>query len=120
MAIPISPSLLEPQGSEALAASVEWMTGTLLGSLAIGLCVIAVATVGLMMLSGRIAIREAARVVLGCFVLLGAPVIANAFSGAWQAEQSIIIPPSLPPEPARKPLPQSTYDPYAGASLRQD
>lgn len=116
----IHPSLFDPPGSAVLAGAIDWMTGTLLGSLAIGLCIIAVGTVGLMLLSGRIVIREAARVVLGCFILLGAPVIASAFNGAWQGEPQISASPLSSAAPAREPLPQSTYDPYAGASLRQD
>ena len=43
------------------------------------LCVLAVAFVGMLMLTGRLALREGLRVALGCFILLGAPAIASAF-----------------------------------------
>ncbi|MEE4537324.1 MAG: TrbC/VirB2 family protein [Erythrobacter sp.] len=60
-------------------SSAWWLTDTLLGDLAIGLCVIAVAVVGLLMMGGRLPLRLGAKVALGCFVLLGAPVIASGF-----------------------------------------
>ncbi len=71
--------VLEQSGSNALGNAANWITGTLLGSAAITLCVLAIAFVGLMMLTGRLPVREGLRVVLGCFVLLGAPVIAAGF-----------------------------------------
>ncbi|MXP45959.1 type VI secretion protein [Altererythrobacter luteolus] len=77
-----SVSLFETDGSQPIGAAIDWITGTALGSLAIGLCVIAVAIVGLLLMTGRLAVRDALRVVLGCFILLGAPVIAGAFISA--------------------------------------
>ena len=59
-----------------LAAAAEWITGSLLGTAATILCVLAVAFVGLMLMSGRLAVRDGLRVVIGCFVLLGAASIA--------------------------------------------
>lgn len=104
-------------------SSVDWISGTLLGSVAIGICVLAVAMIGLMMLTGRLPVRYGLRVVLGCFVLLGAPVIAGAFSTGWSslAEPApvIITPEQIEPDP-RADLPPAQYDPYAGASLRSD
>ncbi|MXO90891.1 TrbC/VirB2 family protein [Pontixanthobacter aquaemixtae] len=76
-----SASLFEPAGGNALQNAIDWITGTLLGSIAIGLCVLGVAYVGLLLLTGRLAVREGLRVVLGCFLLLGAPVIAAAMMG---------------------------------------
>ena len=76
---------LTPVGSEsALAASIAWINGLLLGSLATGLCVLGVSLVGFLMLMGQIPIRHGMRVILGCFVLLGAPVIAAGLAGAWR------------------------------------
>lgn len=111
-----------PQSESALVASVDWLNGLVLGSLAAGLCVIAVAVVGLMMLGGRLPVREGMRVILGCFILLSAPVIAAGFMGVWQS--SVSRPLSKPflvekAEPRETP-PPANYDPYAGASLRRD
>ncbi|MFL0357747.1 TrbC/VirB2 family protein [Erythrobacter sp. GH1-10] len=78
MAAPIQSSLLEPVGSAAIGSSVDWMSALMFGSLAFALCVIAVAFVGMLMLTGRFAVREGMRVTLGCFILLGAPAVATA------------------------------------------
>lgn len=94
----------------------------MLGSVAVGLCTIAVAVVGLMMFEGRVPLRHGARVIIGCFVIFGAPVIAAGLMGAWQGETETIPPPDLAPDPAseRAELPPANFDPYAGASLRRD
>lgn len=68
-------SLADPQGSGVIVAAVRWLQGTLLGTLATVVAVIAVATVGLLMLTGRINWRYGATVILGCFILFGAASI---------------------------------------------
>jgi len=65
----------DPQGSSVLIGAVNWLQGTLLGTLATTVAVIAVAAVGFMMLTGRINWRHGAVVILGCFVLFGAASI---------------------------------------------
>ena len=42
---------------------------------------LAVAFVGLMLMTGRLAVRDGLRVAVGCFVLLGAPLIASGLRG---------------------------------------
>lgn len=118
----VAPSLFDAPLSPVLQAGSDWIGGTLFGSLAVGLCVIAVAIVGLMLMSGRTAVREGARVVLGCFVLLGAPVIAAELRGfAAEAEPSPTVEASTTRASLPTPvLPPSNYDPYAGASLKSD
>ncbi|MDN3644629.1 TrbC/VirB2 family protein [Pontixanthobacter aestiaquae] len=117
-----SASLFEPSGTNALQNAVDWLTGTLLGSVAIGLCVLAVAYVGLMLLSGRLAVREGLRVVLGCFLLLGAPTIAAALMGLRSSEPVQLPVAQIENEELgpREELPQSDYNPYGGASVRDD
>lgn len=66
---------VDPQGSGAIIGAVNWLQGTLLGTVATVAAVIAVAVVGLMMLTGRINWRHGAVVILGCFVLFGAASI---------------------------------------------
>ena len=68
-------SLADPQGSGVIVAAVRWLEGTLLGTIATVVAVIAVATVGLLMLTGRINWRYGATVILGCFILFGAASI---------------------------------------------
>lgn len=73
---------------QPIANSIDWITGTLLGDVAGGLCVLAVAFVGFSMLTGRLSIRRGAMVLLGCFVLLGAPIMANGLLTLWAPEAS--------------------------------
>ncbi|HWT13509.1 MAG TPA: TrbC/VirB2 family protein [Allosphingosinicella sp.] len=68
-------TLADPAGSGVLVAAVRWLEGTLLGTIATVVAVIAVATVGLLMLTGRINWRYGATVILGCFILFGAASI---------------------------------------------
>lgn len=65
----------DPAGSGVFISAVNWLQGTLLGTVATVAAVIAVATVGFMMLTGRINWRHGATVILGCFVLFGAASI---------------------------------------------
>lgn len=74
-------SLFEPSGRNALGDSAGWIADTMLGSVATGLCVLAVAFVGVMMLTGRLDWRQGIRVILGCFIIFGAPVIAAGLMG---------------------------------------
>lgn len=118
----IASSLFEAPPNAVLPTASAWVADTLLGGLATGLCVLAVAFVGLMLMTGRLAIRDSLRVAVGCFVLLGAPPIASGLRGI--ADQA--TGPTSPAEvlmgtsPASAPLPPANYDPYAGASLRRD
>jgi type IV secretion system protein VirB2 len=73
----------DPQGSGVLVSAVGWLQGTLLGTVATVVAVIAVATVGFMMLTGRINWRYGATVILGCFILFGASsIVAGIHSTA--------------------------------------
>jgi type IV secretion system protein VirB2 len=65
----------DPQGSGVIVSAVRWLQGTLLGTVATVVAVIAVASVGFMMLTGRINWRYGATVILGCFILFGAASI---------------------------------------------
>jgi type IV secretion system protein VirB2 len=68
-------SFNDPAGSGVIVSAVRWLEGTLLGTIATVVAVIAVATVGLLMLTGRINWRYGATVILGCFILFGAASI---------------------------------------------
>src|ERR1700740_952259 len=65
----------DPRGSSPIVGAVHWLEGTLLGTVATVVAVIAVAAVGFMMLTGRINWRYGATVILGCFILFGAASI---------------------------------------------
>ena len=76
-------SLQDPAGSGPLTAAMHWLEGTLLGTVATVVAVIAVASVGFMMLTGRLNWRFGATVILGCFILFGAAsIVAGIHSTA--------------------------------------
>jgi type IV secretion system protein VirB2 len=64
-----------PAGSGPILAALQWVQGTLLGNLATTAAVIAIAVVGLMMLSGRIEWRRGLTVIIGAFIVFGAAAI---------------------------------------------
>lgn len=84
--LPASTSALaqsyDPQGSGVFVNAVNWLQGTLLGTVATVAAVIAVASVGFMMLTGRINWRHGAVVILGCFILFGAASIVAGIQSA--------------------------------------
>lgn len=123
MALAVQQSLFEAGVGTPMVESARWIEGVMVGEIALGVCVIAVAFIGALMLTGRLALRESARIVVGCFVLLSAPVIAAGFGQGGSA----LIEASAPSQPItiqienpRPDLPPANYDPYAGASLRDD
>lgn len=75
----------DPAGSGAIVGAVQWVQGTLTGTVATTLAVIAVAFVGLMMLTGRMNWRHGAAVIIGCFVLFGAASIVAGIQSTAQA-----------------------------------
>ncbi len=112
-------ALSTPLGGSALIDAAQWVQGTLLGTLATAVAVIAVAFIGFGMLSGRIDVRRALLVIAGCFVVFGAPLIAAGLLGMGDSDPALIAaapPPAAPPLPPPAPSPQP-YDPYAGASV---
>lgn len=116
-------SLTDPPADSPIIDGVAWVQGTALGTTATAIAVLAVAAIGLLMLSGRLELRSGITVVIGCFILFGAAGIAAALTGAVGANN----PPSPTAEPSPDPLsnqirsapPPATYDPYAGASVPQ-
>jgi type IV secretion system protein VirB2 len=72
----------DPTGSGVIVGAVRWLEGTLLGTVATVVAVIAVAVVGFMMLTGRINWRYGATVILGCFILFGAASIVAGIQSA--------------------------------------
>lgn len=67
----------DPQGAGPILNAVGWLQGTLLGTVATVVAVIAVAAVGFMMLTGRMNWRYGATVILGCFIVFGAATIVG-------------------------------------------
>lgn len=118
----VQQSLFDAEGGTPMLESARWIERVLLGEIALGVCVIAVAIIGALMLAGRLPLLDGARIVIGCFVLLGAPVIAAAFvddRGELNVASTPPPPITVPIESTRPDLPPANFDPYAGASLRE-
>jgi type IV secretion system protein VirB2 len=78
-------SYSDPTGSGPIVGALHWLQGTLLGTVATVVAVIAVATIGFMMLTGRLNWRYGATVIVGCFVLFGAASIVGGIRTAAAA-----------------------------------
>jgi len=114
-------SLSDQPPASAIAAAADWMSGLLFGPLATAIAVIAIAWVGLAMLSGRVDIRRGASVLLGCFLLFGAKGIADGLLNSASYEVSPSVAAVTAPPQYLRPLPQNgnanAFDPYAGAAV---
>jgi len=114
-----------PESPNVFASAVDWLSATILGSLASTIAVLAVASIGFLLLAGRVDVRRAMQVVLGCFILFGASTIADGIVGVVNGpgELRVAEAPLSPPTPVYPPtVPSaqgtpSAFDPYAGAAL---
>lgn len=114
--------LADPPGSSVLGAAVAWLQAALLGTVATALAVLAVAAIGFMMLTGRVNVRPALTVVLGCFILFGAArIVAGLRASVGAGDKAAdVAGPAAPPAPAAAtPVAASPplADPHAGASV---
>ncbi len=122
MTYALASSLADPPNQSVLLAAVGWTQGTLLGTLATVIATIAIASIGVAMLWGRIDLRRGFSVLVGCFILFGAAAIAQGLrdaAGAIGSDTSMtpIVIASAPPMVSRPPSPPAARDPYAGAAV---
>ena len=122
MALAVQQSLFEADGGTPMVDSARWIEGVMLGEIALGLCVIVVAFIGSLMLTGRMPLREGMRVVVGSFLLLGAPVIAKGMLGpaVYSSPMHSLDLQAGEQTSPRPELPRISYNPYAQASVRDD
>jgi len=110
-----------PYNRDGMISAASWLQHLLLGSMATAIAVLAVAAIGAMMLTGRVDLRRVAAVILGCFLLFGAPVIAaglyTMLSGVAGGTAAQAPPPA--PKPPSAPASTTPFDPYAGAAVPQ-
>ena len=67
-------------GGNPLVDALVWMQNILLGPIATSLAVMAVAGVGFMMLTGRMNWRYGGTVIVGVFIIFGAPRLVNSIA----------------------------------------
>jgi type IV secretory pathway VirB2 component (pilin) len=117
-------SLADPPESSVVLPAAQWIEGIFLGNIAIAVAIVAVASIGFAMLTGRVDVRRGGTIILGCFILFGASAIANGLRNAAQNSESLYsettaIPPPVFVRPAKTDAANPGYDPYAGASVPQ-
>ena len=98
----------------------QWVADLLTGRLATVVAVIVVASAGLLLMQGRLRLRDSLRIALGCFILFGASGIAKELLGvtlsgrmAPRADASSAV------SVIKFPPPSTSPDPFAGAALPQ-
>ncbi len=80
------------QSGSSILAAIEWIELLITGRFATTIAVIAIAYIGLRMLLGQMPVRSAARILIGCFILFGAPTIARGLIGGLRgAEQKWVV-----------------------------
>lgn len=112
-------------GSSTIGTAIDWLQNALTGSIATSIAIIAIAAIGFLMLSGRVDVRGAVRVVIGCFIIFGASLIATGIRDALVggvpndgADYAAVPQPYYPPaSPGNPGSADEAYDPYAGAAL---
>lgn len=116
----IEPPILDPAPTSPILAAVLWIQGALLGTVATSVAVICVAFLGYQLLMGRIPARRGATVILGCFLLFGAPGIAAALRSLTGAQPppeltapELTSPLAVPPLEPSRPAPDP-FNPYGG------
>lgn len=106
-------------GSSSMVMAVQWIQGTLLGTVATISATIAIAWLGLLMLRGHLPIRRAGTVLLGCFILFGAGAIAQGLlsivDGGSPSVARVNL--SVPPVAAAPTPLDDNADPYADGAV---
>jgi len=106
--------------SSSIAAAAGWVAQLMTGTLATMLTLVAAALVGFALLRGDLSLRRGTSVVLGSFVLFGAPLIAAALLQlAGQASGTRPVSAANGQITALAPAMPAPVDPYAGAAMSQ-
>ncbi len=119
MIVPTSP-LTNPDGTNTVLAAAAWIRALAIGTPATIIATIAIAAVGFLMLAGRLPLRRAGSVLLGCFIIFGAGNIATALVGLATVNSGTTSTAPVEPAPPAQvtaPAQPDVYDPYAGASV---
>lgn len=100
---------VNPSAPISITSTLSWIERTLLGTVATAVAIVAIASVGFLMLTGRIDVRRAVQVILGCFIISGASTIARGIESAifdsnrgdFDQPQQPALPPPLPISPSQ-------------------
>jgi len=108
-------------GRNSIVDAGWWLQHLLTGSVATIVAVLAVAATGAAMLTGRVDVRRGAAVIVGCFLLFGAPTITTGLYAALTGGFAGSAPQASSSSPKAPAVPKSPdpYDPYAGAAVPQ-
>ena len=113
--------MVTSENQSALASAAAWLVNLTQGSFGTTIAILSIAWLGFALLRGQLALRRGAYIVIGCFILFGAPTIAN---GLLLLVRSAVptVTPTPPPQMAPPPMvlpspPPPNPDPYAGASV---
>lgn len=120
-----------PQGSlsdappvSAIATAANWVSNLLFGPLATAIAIIAIASIGLALMSGRIELRRGLSILIGCFLLFGARGLADGLRSTATDNEKSVVSTAPPPPTFPNPKPSSSntnaFDPYAGAAVRTE
>jgi len=95
---------MTPVANSPIASAAHWIEAVLLGPVALTIAILAVAAYGFLILSGHVDWRRGVRIVIGCFILFGAPLVATGImgvSGSGAADDAIAMhePPAYQPSP---------------------
>jgi type IV secretory pathway VirB2 component (pilin) len=112
-------------GTPAMVAVVNWISALLFGAVGTSIAIIAIACLGFGLFTGRIPLRRASVILLGCFILFGARTIADGILRAGSGSDDVALQERQaapkPDYPDVKPIAPATgangYDPYAGAAI---
>lgn len=115
----IRQSLLDAPTNSAIGEAAQWFSNLVSGSLAQGLAVLGFGLLGFLLLGGKLPLRRAGSVVIGTFLLFGAPVIAAGLLTSLDLNgigtfnlivpaSPTVVPAQSPPQPGRS----DPFDPY--------
>lgn len=109
-------AVISDQDQGALVGAVRWIELLLTGAIGTSVAILAIASIGFLMLNGRLPLRRGASVILGCFILFSSAAIAQGITSA--APQPMVVPvvAAVASTPIKTPAP-APYDPYAFASV---
>lgn len=114
-------SLSDPPPVSAISTAADWVSNLLFGPLATAIAVIAIASIGIALMTGRIDLRRGLSILIGCFLLFGARGLADGLRSTATDNEKSVVSTAPPPPTFPNPTPSSSntnaFDPYAGAAV---